>query len=163
MKLDDAAAIAEIIGAVAIVASLIFVGTQVSQNTDALRTATVQAIADQDSAQSLALATDERLSELFAQLATDPEALTDTDKISLGDRLRVSMVLRANLRRVENIYLHVKAGVVEPEALDRIGYGWYQMLLTDKFWQSSKSGFDSEFVEFMEQKIFGDVAPSTIE
>ena len=95
---------------------MIFVGTEIRQNTEAIRTATVQAIADQDTTINLTYATDDRIAELFALTHNDPEARKDENKISYPDRIRLEMALRSALRRVENIYLHVQAGFWSPRA-----------------------------------------------
>jgi hypothetical protein len=153
MKLSEWAAVAEVMGAIGIIATLIFVGTEIQQNTEAIRTSTVQAIADQDSTLSLTLATDDKLADLFAMLADDPEAYRDQTKMSRADRGRIGFAIRAALRRVENIYLHVQAGVLEPEALDRIGYGFYQSSFARWYWRNARDGFDSEFADFFDLKL----------
>jgi hypothetical protein len=153
MKLSEWAAVAEIIGGAAIVASLIFVGTEVNQNTAAIRSATVQAIADQSNASNLAFATDEKLADLLFLTWSDPEAYKDPSKFTGGDKIRLEMILRATLRRVENIYLHVEGGVLEREALDRVGYGFYKSNFAKEYWRVARSGFDSDFARFMDEKV----------
>ncbi len=153
MKSSKWIAVSEIAGAVGVIATLIFVGTEIQQNTEAIRTATVQAIADQDTTINLTYATDDRIAELFVLTHDDPEAHKDEGKMSYPDRLRLEMALRSALRRVENIYLHVQAGVLEPQALDRVGYAWYQTDFVRDYWESAQDGFDREFVKFMSPKI----------
>ena len=75
--------------------------------------------------------------------------------MSHADLLRLGMALRSALRRVENIYLHVQAGVLEPQALDRVGYGWYKTDFARDYWEGAQDGFDREFVKFMSPKIAG--------
>ena len=111
MKSSKWIAVSEIAGALGVIATLIFVGTEIQQNTEAIRTATVQAIADQDTTINLTYATDDRIAELFALTHDDPEAHKDESKMSYPDRIRLEMALRSALRRIENIYLHVQAGV----------------------------------------------------
>jgi hypothetical protein len=151
MKLSEWSAIAEIVGAAAIIGSLIFVGTEIQQNTSAIRTSTVQAIADQATTINLAYATDDRLAHIFMELSGETP-LSDSE-ISRGDRLRLEMAIRAQLRRVENIYLHVQGGALEASALERVGYGWYTGSYVKGYWDLAKSGFDPEFADFMDKKI----------
>ena len=153
MKSSKWIAVSEFAGALGVIATLIFVGTEIQQNTEAIRTSTVQAIADQDTTINLTYATDDRLAELVVLTFEDPEAYKDGTKMSLADRLRLGMALRSALRRVENVYLHVQAGVLEPQALDRIGYAWYQTDFVRDYWEKAQNGFDREFVKFMSPKI----------
>ena len=151
MKLSEWSAIAEIIGAAGIIGSLIFVGTEIQQNTSAIRTNTVQAIADQATTISLAFATDDRLADLVYELRDEtPLASSETSR---GDMMRMDMAIRAQLRRVENIYLHVHGGALEAAALNRVGYGWYTIPYVKRYWDLAKSGFDPEFADFMDKKL----------
>jgi hypothetical protein len=63
------------------------------------------------------------------------------------------MAIRATLRRVENIYLHVQAGVLEPEALDRVGYGFYTTNFMREYWNRARTGYDKEFAKFFDAKL----------
>ena len=153
MKSSKWIAVSEIAGALGVIATLIFVGTEIQQNTDAIRTATVQAISDQDVTINLTYATDDRIADLFALTHDDSEAHKDESKMSYPDRIRLGMALRSALRRVENVYLHVQAGVLEPQALDRIGYAWYQTDFVRDYWETAQNGFDREFIKFMSPKI----------
>lgn len=153
MKSSKWIVVSEIAGALGVIATLIFVGTEIQQNTEAIRTTTVQAIADQDTTINLTYATDARIAELLALTYVDPEAHKDESKMSNADRLRLEMALRSALRRVENIYLHVQAGILEPQALDRVGYGFYQTDFARDYWEYAQDGFDRKFVKFMSPKI----------
>jgi len=153
IKLGEWAAVAEIVGAAGIIGSLIFVGTEIQQNTSAIRTATVQAIADQATTIGLAYATDNRLADLYVQLANIEYDQAWADEIPRADLLRVDQAVRAQLRRVENVYLHVQGGALESAALDRIGYGWYTTPYILGYWQLARSGFDAEFADFMDKKL----------
>jgi hypothetical protein len=146
--------ITEFAGAVSIVLSLIFVGMEVRQNTAAIRTSTVQAIADQDTTINLAFATDDELARLLTKAYLDSGATqTDTGNMSVAEEVRLGMAIRAALRRVENIYLHVQAGVLEPEALDRVGYGFYTVDFMREYWNRARAGYDQDFAEFFDAKL----------
>ena len=153
MKSSRWIVVSEIAGALGVIATLIFVGTEIQQNTEAIRTSTVQAIADQDTTITLTYATDDRIADLIALIRRDPDAYKDESKMSAADRLRLEMIFRSTLRRVENIHLHVQAGVLEPQALDRVGYGWYQTAFVQDYWERAQDGFDAGFVKFMSSKI----------
>ena len=83
----------------------------------------------------------------------DDEAYKDPNQISDADRMRPGMAIRAGLRRVENIYLHVQGGILEPEALERVGYGWYKSSFARHYWRAARPGFDEKFALLMDEKI----------
>ena len=58
----------EIFGLISVIGSLLFVGVEISQNTQAVRGATHQAVSDQASELYLEIASDERLSRLAYEM-----------------------------------------------------------------------------------------------
>ena len=72
MKSSRWIVVSEIAGALGVIATLIFVGTEIQQNTEAIRTSTVQAIADQDTTITLTYATDDRIADLIALSVETP-------------------------------------------------------------------------------------------
>ena len=75
-KLSDWANIAEIIGAAAIVISLIYVGIQVSDSTRAVRSATANETSAALSSWYAQLGTDQQASTVFLDAMTNPESLS---------------------------------------------------------------------------------------
>ena len=75
-KLSDWANIAEIIGAAAIVISLIYVGIQVSDSTRAVRSATANETSAALSSWYAQLGTDQQASTVFLNAMTNPESLS---------------------------------------------------------------------------------------
>ena len=76
MKLSEWASVAEITSAFAVVASLVYVGVQVSQNTIAVMHSAHQAMADYDREQSALLVTDSTLREVVIRGEEDVASLT---------------------------------------------------------------------------------------
>lgn len=149
MKLSEWAHISEIVGAVAIIASLIFVGSEIRQNTNALRTATTQSIAEQINTINLEYATDENLPRLFALMFEGKSQ----DAFSPTDQVRLEMAILVGLRRIENIYLQVEEGVLHKDALSRVGYTFYQNNFTREYWKGARADFDAKFRPFMDKKL----------
>ncbi len=79
IKLNELAQIAEIIAAVAVVMSLIYVGKEVQSNTAAVRGAAMQAVATTDADALLTTAADATLSEIVRLGQLDPSQLTPPD------------------------------------------------------------------------------------
>ena len=70
--LDTVAAWAEIVGAVAVVVSLLYVGNEVRRNTTATQAATYQEVVNASNEYLLALASDSALAEIVGRAEADP-------------------------------------------------------------------------------------------
>lgn len=142
VKLEEYASIAEIISALAIVASLIFVGFQIQNGNRETRAATIQAISEQLMGFTLAMATDEHIPQLASKMMN--EGATQSD-FSAEDYWRISIVVVTGLRRQENIYLQVQAGVLEPEVLSSATFEFYKNPLVRELWQRRRKNYNQEF------------------
>ena len=107
----------ELIGFISVIASLVFVGMEISQNTTAVRGSTNQAISDQASELYLTIATDRNLAGLVKKLYDDVPK-EDFDSI---DEMQLFLTVMTGLRRVENIYLQLEDNILDDRAFDRIG------------------------------------------
>ncbi|MDH4047088.1 MAG: hypothetical protein OEW68_02870 [Gammaproteobacteria bacterium] len=101
----------ELIGVLGVVASLVFVELEVRQNTAAVRGATYQAIADASLQQVIWFADNEKLRPLWIRIRDDGASPYDFTA-------EENLVIRANyvmtIRRIENIYVQVREGPVDP-------------------------------------------------
>ena len=138
----------EIFGLFSVIGSLIFVGVEISQNTQAVRGATHQAVSDQVSEYYLTIASDERLANLTALALRDE---ISRNELSRADQLSVDLVIITGIRRVENIYLQYKNGILKGDAFDRIGMGSYRGDYAKETWKDWKNEFDKDFIEFFEK------------
>ena len=140
-KLQEYALVAEIISAIAIIASLIFVGLQIENGNRETRAATIQAISDQLMEFTMAMATDEHMPRLASEMLNGAK---EAD-YSAEDYWRIRSFVIAGLRRQENLYLQVQADVVEPEALRSVSLSFYQNPLVRKIWLARRQNFNQEF------------------
>ena len=138
----------EIFGLISVIGSLIFVGVEISQNTQAVRGATHQAVFDQVSEYYLTLASEKELADLAAGALSNN---IKRNELSMGDRLRTDMVIMTGIRRVENIYMQHKNGILDDDAFKMIGMDSYKSDYALDAWNSWKSGFDSDFILFFEK------------
>ena len=76
LKLKDFASIAEVIGAIAIFISLIYVGIQVNDSTRAVRSATANELAASLTAGYIAVGIDPKASQVLLDGFTNPESLS---------------------------------------------------------------------------------------
>ena len=107
----------EVLGLVAVSVSLVFVGLEVRQNTIASRAAAYQEHGSHLSDQWLALAQDPALTRLYMANEDNWDELTEIEKAQL------TYVWVASLRSYETILLQVEEGLLDQDAMDRLGWG----------------------------------------
>ena len=139
--------IIEIIGIVSVVGSLIFVGIEIKQNTSAVRGATQQAVSSQVSEIYRIIAENQRMASLLNQ------AFKGNSKSDLSESDYVSFwaFQMMGLRRIENIYLQYKNGLLTEDAFSMIGMGIYRTKLVREVWEERKGDFEKDFVIFFEE------------
>lgn len=120
MSWNAVAAIAELIGAVGVVATLLYLGLQVRQNTKAMRTATFQTIIGFATGFAESIARDSEMSRIF-QLG-----ISSFDALNESERFRFHFQMIALLRRYENVH-----------------YQSTMKLLDDADWQGLRTSFDA--------------------
>ena len=144
--------IIEILGLVAIIGSLIFVGIEIRQNSLAVRGATHQSISEQVTKLYMHVATNERLSKLVSQmLDSDTSNHNFRNQLNAADELSLDFIVLTGLRRIENIYLQESDGILSDKAFERIGLEFYQTPFSRETWEKYKTGFDKTFIDFFEK------------
>ena len=112
LKLSEWASIAEIIGAFAVVISLIYVGIQVNDSTSAVRAASAN---DANVAMQnwyLQIGSNQQTSELFYQALISEEALSNEEEFQF------LMIMHAVFMGFQNDYLLAEEGIIDAELLD---------------------------------------------
>jgi hypothetical protein len=107
IKLAELAQIAEVIAAVAVVVSLIYIGKEVQSNTSAIRGAAMQAIATTDADALMTIAADAELSEIIRVGQQDPSQLNP------ADAFRYSLYQRQFWLSFQNIYQQSELGLID--------------------------------------------------
>jgi len=141
-------AIAEVIGTVGVVVSLVYVGVQVRQNTRATKLATGQNLS-RDLREVLApIYSDSEFSKIYLEGMKDVECLTG------AERYRVYAYTMTNLRAMENAYYQYQNGVVDD-------YVWESFVAfmkfvknvssTTAFWRDRQHVFSKEFRDFFDE------------
>ena len=144
--------IIEILGLVALIGSLIFVGIEIRQNSLAVRGATHQSISEQVTKLYMHVATNDRLSKLVSQmLASDTSNHNFRNQLNAADELSLDFTVLTGLRRIENIYLQESDGILSNKAFERIGLEFYQTPFSRETWEKYKTGFDKTFIDFFEK------------
>jgi len=118
MKLSKIVDISQIIGVIAVVLSLIFIGIQIKQNTNATKAAVRQSVATNDIAYLSTSLNSEIIANANAKIA-DGEDLTTTEREQLIWQQYV------NFMAFETVHYHYNEGYVEKELWER-----YQIIIT---------------------------------
>ena len=106
LGLKKLAAIAEIVASVAVVASLLYVGSEVRRNTAATQAASYQEIVRASNEYLLALASDSGLTDIVLRAETDPASL------SPAEGRRYFSYTRVFWRNMDNAFVQHKRGVL---------------------------------------------------
>jgi hypothetical protein len=158
MNWEVIATVADVVGALGVIASLVFVGFQIRRNSEATRAATTMQTLDQSAAVSQFLAQDRSIADLYFRGLKNPDALGKDQKSQFF------MMLLSAFRRYENTAYQYEKRFLEDEAWEglkgnmqsivhRPGFDW--------FWQRAKPGFSSRFATVIEELRSGSVsAPS---
>jgi hypothetical protein len=136
-------AVGEIVGAISVVITLVYLAVQTRQNTEAVRHAFARGVMEDANAWRFKIVEDAALSELFRKGLRDPESL------DANDRYRFRMFLDALVFHWQHA---VTSGVHIPVAnvtrvLSQPGGAWY--------WARAKDVLEAEFVEFVESQLAG--------
>ena len=143
-----------LLSAAAVVASLVFLGFEIRQNTVAQRAETRQGLADASRDLILTIASDRELSRVWnAMWRPDRDGGRSGPHLSLADTMQAEAAMHANLRNLENVYLQAMEGVVDTDVLG--SYGWQGPLYASPgfwaFWEARKQSYDSRFVSAFEE------------
>ena len=139
--------ILEGLGIVSVIGSLIFVGLEISQNTAAVRGATQQEISYQVSEMYKIGAENDKIASIMSRSyqGMTKEELSDTDYLQFW------LFSMMGYRRVENIYLQYKNGLLTEDAFSRIGMGIYRTKIVREIWDERREDFEPDFADFFEE------------
>lgn len=148
--LDRVHKIAEIISAFAIVGSLIFVGIQLLQNTNAVEVSNAQAGINSWNVLSLAIVTDDELMQAHIDAAYPEYRESDVDV----NARRMQFFARATLRTVETLYLQWREGNLP----DQLWTGYRHALIASfnfnrvysEVWLNFRPGVSPEFRAYVD-------------
>ena len=151
MSIQDWAAISEIVGAIAIIVSLIYVGVQLRQNTRATRVITSQAFV-QTHGESVSHLIQEEFRDIYWRGLAGLSNLHGSELAAFGGWTAQL------LREFESFYFQWKAGAFE----DQIWSGWncqfrdaFGYLGVQEVWTIRSHHFSEEFREFVKREIAG--------
>ena len=148
-------AVRETLAALGVIASLVFVGWEIRQNTAATRGQTRQALADASRELTLAISTDSDLRRAWFFIVNPHlvEGRPHPD-LTLADTLVAESSVFTHLRSLENVFLQVEEGVVDESVFDTYGFSQptFQTPFFTGYWDRIRGVFDQRFVLRFEEQ-----------
>ena len=141
---------AEVLGVFGVIGSLAFVAFEIRQNTDAVRSATIQSISEQ-SFTSLAFFVEN--ADLRAAFVADQAGTATPDQ-----SFQVRSYWAAQLRAQQNRFLQIKLGILDEEMASQIrgagesGDGGRARSFANH-WATMKRNYPDDFVEYLETSV----------
>lgn len=145
--LTELAALAEIVAALAVVVSLIYVGQELRSNTAAVKAESLQSVADASGELLTTIASDSALSRI-RQLGSDNISLL-TD----AERYRYATLLRVSFFTLQNVYFQSELEVLDPRV-----WAGYERVVCELWanpgvratWDLHRDALDPGFAELVE-------------
>lgn len=159
LKLTELAHIAEIVAAVAVVVSLIYVGKEVQSNTSAVRGAAMQAIATTDADALMMIASDAELSEITRIGRQDPSQL------SQADAYRYELWMRQFWLSFQNIFMQSELGLIDSSVWRSyltVICGMWSEPGTRESWPDHVDVLNSDFAAVIDQCQLASVSPAQV-
>ncbi len=148
LKLSELASIAEIIGAFAVVLSLIYVGVQVNDNAGAVRSAAANDANVATQNWYMQIGADQQTSALFY------EALTSEVALSNQEEFQFLMMMHGAMLAFQNSYLLAEEGTIDfelREAATTAISGVKELPGFRRYWRQRKSYLHTGFVDYVDQ------------
>jgi hypothetical protein len=149
MNITDLAHIADIVAAIGVIGSMIFVGVQVRQSTRSIRSATLQQQAD--------------LWKKYYEFVSDPKVATTLAKGSAGRDLEKAefgqffVLFRVILVQLENLHYQFQEGLIDKDVYARFQLSWQEAIFafpgTRAMWQLCRHYYSSDFAEYLDEVV----------
>ncbi len=150
MPLDQIANVADIVGTVLIIVSLIYVVIQIKQSTDTLNVNTAHNIAAEISALYLVVAESGDLSDIFFR------GVQGVDELEPVEALRFYGCFHKFYRAFEDAYYQFTRGALETEFFEGISQqfiSFNSMPGVQRYWQDRKSWYNKSFQEYVDREV----------
>ncbi|MGR8949567.1 MAG: hypothetical protein ACU84Q_16100 [Gammaproteobacteria bacterium] len=160
MNWDAIGAIGEVVGAAGVIATLLYLATQIRQNTIATRNQTTQNLVDAHADANTQISSDPELADILQRGCYDRDSLTDTE------RLRFNTFYVSAYSHFDHAYHQYLADQLDEKfwrKMEReipIYVGGLPGVRA--WWEQDKSRLTHEFVAYVEKRLETFEAPSTI-
>ena len=150
MDINTLAAWGEFIGGIAVVVSLVYLASQIRQNSKLLRVSATVAIATSERLNVSAMMDDPSLARAWTIETAEFESLPEIERARLGAFVAIQV------STFHQNYYFQKDGVIRDEvwkAQKRINASLFRQAWTQKVWSDSRLSFSDEFGEFVDDLI----------
>ena len=157
IKLKKIALIVEILGGVAILISLIFVGIQLKDNTKATRSSTATATIGTMTDWYVTMGTNSEASSTFWKFLSDPNSMTKEEQLQHIYNLHGLIITFQN-----SYYLALEGTLDEriPESLNQVIIGVKDQPGFQLYWKARKSIFFKEYRDYVDEIMKSDTKVS---
>lgn len=142
MNWDAVGAIGEIVGASAVVISVIYLALQVKRQTEQAKLAATREISDQLDGMLSSFTEHPALSSLYLN------AVQDFTGLDNEDRIKATFLFQRFARIYEQQCIHVEQGHFDPaffESVDKTFFEWLTFPGVQQWWARNKGFFESSF------------------
>ncbi len=156
MNWDAIGAIAELFGAVGVIASLAYLAVQIRQNTRSMRAATYQSLAEATAASNTLFLSNPELVRIVRVGSAGQERLSE------DDFARFNSYLRMTVRRYDSIFLHYRQATLPDEAWQAYWHSFKGFLASPgvlKWWERNSHDYTEAFQELVTREIRSATAP----
>lgn len=148
VKLKKVALLVEVLGGIAILISLVFVGIQLRENTKATRSATATATIETMNNWYVTMGTNAEASASFYRFLADPESMTKEE------RLQHIYNFHGLFLAFQNSYYLSLEGTLDkriPKSLNQVIYGVKDQPGFHLYWKSRKDIFFEEYRDYVDE------------
>jgi hypothetical protein len=136
---------AEVLGVLGVIASMIFVGVEIRQNTNAVHGATLQAVSQQSLDLVMAGLDNPELRSAFAA--------ANSGRVSPEQRNLMVWFFSAKLRADENRFRQVELGILGPSTILQLSnHGAYRTPHFAEYWARNSKIYAADFQDFVTRK-----------
>jgi hypothetical protein len=147
MNLQDLASIAEIVGGIAVIVSLIYVGVQVNDNTAAIRSAAASDATTTMQSWYVEMGTNRQASDVWFNAMTSEEPLLPHDEFQFMMSMHVAIL------GMQNSYLLVEEGTLDTEFREAVTTAIVavkDLPGMSRYWRQRRGFFHSGFAEYVD-------------
>ena len=149
MNWEAVGAIGELVGAGAVVVTLIYLSFQLRQNTKTIKVISAQAVTEELQAMFSLLSSDQSLAEIFVEAGNN-------NKLDGAKAVRYYTFSSNLLRVYENAFLQRKDKIIDEahwEGMTRMIIDYTKMTAFPEYWHNRKHWLSNDFQQYMDSKI----------
>jgi hypothetical protein len=147
VNLESLGDIGELVGGLALIASLIYLAVQIRQNTASVRLQVEQAIRRDQFDLRRPFIENPDLADLLVR------AIADFDSLSPAERFRANMTSANAIEHLQRIFLLREEGLVHWESQEAVLRSYLALEPVRRWWSSGREILQPEFVEYVERHI----------